>query len=326
MRILITGGAGCLGAALVEKYLGEGHEVLVIDNFATGSRELFPTSYPGLTLVDASVADPAAVARCFTGFAPTHVIHSAASYKDPNDWQEDVRTNVEGTVLVAAAARAAQVRRFVNFQTALCYGRPDMVPIPRDHALRPFTSYGISKTAGEQYLMMSGLPAVSLRLANVTGPRLAIGPIPTFYKRLKAGQACFCSDTIRDFLDMADFLALMDVVMADHAPTGVFNVSTGEGHTIKEIFDLVADHLGLHPAPVVPVVPAGLDDVPKVVLDPSETERILGWRARRSFTETIRAVLDWYDTYGITTIYSHLKVPSSPTAGPNATGTSDVHE
>ena len=62
------------------------------------------------------------------------------------------------------------------------------------------------------------MPVVSLRLANVTGPRLAIGPIPTFYKRLKEGKGCFCSDTIRDFLDMSDFLALMDKVTAPGAP------------------------------------------------------------------------------------------------------------
>jgi len=326
VRILITGGAGCLGAALVEKYLSEGHEVLVIDNFATGSRDLFPPGYPGLTMVEGSIADPAVVESCFSGFAPSHVIHSAASYKDPNDWREDVRTNVEGMVTVAAAARAAGVRRFVNFQTALCYGRPEGVPIPLSHPLRPFTSYGISKTAGEQYLMMSGLPAVSLRLANVTGPRLAIGPIPTFYKRLKAGQACFCSDSVRDFLDMADFLEIVDVVMADDAPTGTFNVSTGDGHTIKEIFDIVADDLGLRLAPAVPVVPTGPDDVPRVVLDPGETERILGWRARRGFAETIRATLDWYDTYGVNTIYSHLQAPSHPPAGSEAMLKSDSHD
>ncbi len=95
----------------------------------------------------------------------------------------------------------------MNFQTVLCYGRTEVVPIPPSHPTRPFTSYGISKIAGEQYLFSGGLPVVSLRIANVTGPRLAIGPIPTFYKRLKAGQSCFCSDTVRDFLDMSDFRA-----------------------------------------------------------------------------------------------------------------------
>jgi nucleoside-diphosphate-sugar epimerase len=180
------------------------------------------------------------------------------------------------------------------------------VPIPVDHATMPFTSYGISKTAGEQYLALSGLPFVSLRLANVTGPRLAIGPIPTFYKRLKARQRCFCSDTVRDFLDLSDFLALMDRVLEDGAPTGIYNVSTGEGHTIKEVFDVVVDYLGVKLSEPVPVVPPGADDVPAVVLDPAKAERAFGWKAQVSFADSVRRTLQWYDRYGVDAIFSHL--------------------
>src|SRR6185369_8603659 len=188
-------------------------------------------------------------------------------------------------------AKRAGVRRLVNFQTALCYGRPDTVPIPVDHPTRPITSYGISKTAGEQYVALSGLPYVSLRLANIAGPRLAIGPIPTFYKRLKAGQKCFCTDAVRDFLDMEDFFALMDLVLRDEAPAGVFNVSTGLGASIKDVFDAVATYLGVTLKEPVPVVPPRADDVPAVVLDPSRTTTAFGWTAKIGFAETIRRML-----------------------------------
>ena len=156
--------------------------------------------------------------------------------------------------------------------------------------------------------MRSGLPVVSLRLANICGPRLAIGPIPSFYKRLKAGQKCFCSDTVRDFLSMNDFHSLMDAVMSEDSATGVFNVSTGEGRSIKDVFDVVSRYLGI-PPPNTPIVPAGPDDVPVVVLDPSETLRILDWRAEISFEETIRQQLQWYDKHGVTDVYSHLSTP-----------------
>lgn len=310
MRILITGGAGCLGSNLIEHWLPQGHEILVIDNFATGKREVVP-ALAKLTLIEGSIADRDLVDRAFVEFKPTHVVHSAASYKDPANWREDIATNVEGTANVVEAARVAGVRRVLNFQTVLCYGRPESTPIAIEHPLRPFTSYGISKVAGEQYLAMSGLPFVSLRLANVTGPRLAIGPIPTFYKRLKAGSACFCTDARRDFLDMADFLAAVDVAIADDAPTGVFNVSSGTGHSIKEIYDLVRSHLGLPADPDVKVVPVGDDDVPSVVPDPAKTQSVLGWRARVSFEETIRRLLAWYDAHGVTDVYSHLASPKS---------------
>lgn len=309
MRILITGGAGCLGSNLTERWLEAGHDVLVLDNFATGHRGSLPAGHAKMTLVEGSVTDRALVDRVFTEFRPGHVVHSAASYKDPDDWVEDTRTNVEGTIHVVQAAKAAGVARFVNFHTALGYGRPENLPIPADAPARPFTSYGISKQAGENYLAMSGLPFVSLRLANVTGPRLSIGPIPTFYTRLKAGKGCFCSKTIRDFVDMDDFFSVMDLVMRDGAPTGVFNVSTGTGHTIKEIFDIVVDHLGIALKEPVPEVEPGADDVPAVVLDPAKAIEAFGWQPRYSFEQTIRRMLAWYDVHGVTAIYSHLKAP-----------------
>lgn len=310
MRIVITGGAGCLGSNLIEHWLPQGHEILVIDNFATGKREVVPP-LSGLTLVEGTVADRALVSRAFSDFKPTHVVHSAASYKDSENWWEDIATNVEGTANVVEAARAAAVKRILNFQTVLCYGRPESTPIPVEHPLRPFTSYGISKVAGEQYLAMSGLPYTSLRLANVSGPRLAIGPIPTFYKRLKAGQACFCSDATRDFLDMSDFLAAVDIVMMDDAPSGIFNVSSGTGRSIREVYNVVRSHLGLPADPDVKVVPVGDDDVAAVVPDPSRTRSVLGWEAKVAFEDAIRRLLTWYDAHGVSDVYSHLAKPKS---------------
>jgi nucleoside-diphosphate-sugar epimerase len=310
MRLLITGGAGCLGSNLVEHYLPAGHDILVLDNFATGRREVLP-ELPGLAVVDGSIADRDLVEAAFARFRPTHVIHSAAAYKDPADWREDAATNVGGTINIVEAARRAGVKRIVNLQTALCYGRPEIVPIPVEHPTRPFTSYGISKTAGEAYLALSDLPWVSLRLANISGPRLAIGPIPTFYQRLKAGQGCFCTEAVRDFLDMADFLDIMDLLLREDAPTGLFNVSSGEGHSIKEVFDRVAFYLGVKLAEPVKIVPVGSDDVPAVVLDPARTERALGWRAKVGFAETVERMLRWYDLHGVSAIHSHLRAPAA---------------
>jgi len=308
MRILITGGAGCLGSNLIEHWLPEGHEIFVIDNFATGKREVVP-EIPGLAVKEGSIVDQALVDACFAQFQPEVVIHAAAAYKDPDDWVEDSRTNVIGSAHVARAAKACDAKRLINFQTALCYGRPQQLPIPASHPTAPFTSYGITKTAGEQFMLLSGVPTLSLRIANVTGPRLAIGPIPTFYKRLKAGQNCFCSDTSRDFLDMSDFLAFMDIAIQPDSPTGVYNIASGEAHSIEEIFDLVTDYLGLG-RKEVPVVPPAADDVPVVSLDARETLKAFGWQAMVGFAETINRQLAWYDKHGISDVFSHLKAPT----------------
>ena len=306
MRLLITGGAGSLGTNIIEHIGSQCESILVIDNFATGKKAaLLPAE--NLQVVELSITEREKLDIVFSDFQPTHVIHSAASYKDPNDWQEDSLTNVVGTCNVVRAAEKNNVKRLVNFQTALCYGRPRHVPIPITHPTAPFTSYGITKTAGEAFVLNANISSTSFRLANVTGPRLAIGPIPTFYKRLKAGEDCSVSTTVRDFLDMSDFLSLVELALADDAPTGVFNVSTGEGHTIEEIFRLVAQHVGKPNAEPVAINPPGPDDVAQVVLDPSETEAQYKWKANISFAETISRMLHWYDINGVTDIYSHLQ-------------------
>jgi nucleoside-diphosphate-sugar epimerase len=309
MRLLITGGAGCLGSNLVERYFPQGHDICVIDNFATGKREVVPEQ-PRLKVIEGSIADRNLVNNVFRSFQPTHVIHSAAAYKDPDDWIEDTATNVSGTINIAKAALEVGVKRFINFQTALCYGYPAKLPIPVDHPTQPFTSYGISKTAGEAYLINSELPVISLRLANICGPRLAIGPIPTFYKRLKEGKDCFCTAAVRDFLDIEDFFSLMDRVLVELSPVGVFNVSTGEGHSILDVYNAVSRYLNLD-SQGVPVVPPGDDDVPEVVLDPSKTKQEFKWEATVDFVKTITNQLRWYDKYGVNEIHSHLGVPNS---------------
>jgi UDP-glucose 4-epimerase len=314
MRLLITGGAGCLGSNLTERYLERGYEVLVLDNLATGFRQSLPDVHPRMTMVAGSIADSKLVSRAFDEFAPTHVIHCAAAYKDPTDWLGDVQTNIEGTINVVRAARAVGVKRLINFHTALGYGRPDRVPIPVDAPARPFTSYGISKQAAENYIAVSGLQYVSLRLANVTGPRLAIGPIPTFYTRLKAGKPCFCTNSVRDFIDMDDFCEIVDLALAEQAPSGIFNVSTGTGHSIRDIFEIVREHVGIILKENVPEIEPGPDDVREVVLDPSKTIECFGWRPRYTFESTIKRMLAWYDLHGVTAIYSHLRAPSIQTA------------
>ncbi len=310
MRIFLTGGAGCLGSNLTEHFIGQGHQVLILDSFATGRREIFPDHLPdGLEIVKGTVEDSDLVSAHMARFQPSHVIHGAAAYKDPDDWQGDASVNVGGSINVARAAERFGIKRLINLQTALCYGRPDEVPIPITAPVRPFTSYGISKTAGEQYMLQAAVPVVSLRLANITGPRLAIGPIPTFYQRLKAGKNCFCSDTVRDFLDIQDFFSLIDRVLDDEAPSGVYNISTGEGRSIKDVFDAVLAHLGIELTSNVPILPPGDDDVPAVVLDPSHTESVLGWSAQYDFNATMTRMLTWYDQHGVDAIYSHLKAP-----------------
>lgn len=305
MRLLITGGAGTLGAVFAARYERRAESVCVVDNFATGHRAALE-GMRDIAMIEGSVADAELMKELFDEHRPTHVIHCAAAYKDPAAVVEQADTNVRGmAVLIEQATQSTDLRTIVNLQTVLCYGRPDATPIPVDAPLRPRNNYAVTKVAAEELLFCSGLPFTSLRIANTLTPGLAIGPIPTFYQRIKNGEACTISEASRDFIDIDDVCTLMDRVL-DHPDTsGVFNVSTGEGHSIAEIFRFVCEHLGLEVEATVQ--PVSGDDVAVVVVDPSETRRVWNWEARVEFRESLFRVLSDYDRSGVGAIYSHFR-------------------
>ena len=136
------------------------------------------------------------------------------------------------------AAQAAGVERLLYFQTALCYGTtPEEQPVTLVHPIRPDSSYAISKTAGEQYIEMSGLDFVSLRLANAYGPRNISGPLPTFFHRLTEGKGVFVMDTRRDFIYVDDLIDVVVQAVVDGTGHGTYHASSGSDFSIKELFD-----------------------------------------------------------------------------------------
>ena len=305
MRIFLTGGLGCLGSNLIENFLMNENEILVVDNFSTSYPNLFD-NVEGLEIIEGNIFNKELLSNLFEKFKPEYVIHSAASYKNPDDWIEDCNTNIIGMCHLIELSKKHNIKKFINFQTLLAYGRPLTLPIKEDHPNNPFTSYGISKNAAENYLLCSDIPAISLRISNVTGARLSIGPIPAFYKRLKNGLSCFCSDTYRDFLDIQDFLDLINLILKSDVNSGIFNVGSGDVHSIKEIYDIVCDHFNIG-SKEVKILPPDNDDVNKIYLDITKTVKVFGWKPKFKFIETINRQLKWYDDHGVDRIYSHLK-------------------
>ena len=308
MRVLITGGAGFIGSHLADRLLDRGDTVTVIDNYATGRRDNLQ-SRPSLHVVEGSIADPAALAEAFRLAQPDRVVHAAASYKDPNNWEEDARTNAEGTAAVVHASEKAQVKRLIYFQTALCYGlHPLEQPITLSHPLRPEgSSYAISKTAGEYYIGLSGLDFISFRLANAYGPRNLSGPLPTFYHRLTSGKACFVMDTRRDFVYVQDLIDAVVRALDGAGSRGYYHISSGSDYAIKELYDETVAALGLKDLAPVEVRPRNPDDVFSILLDPSKTNQDFAWRTSTPLAEGVRRAIDYYRQYGIQETYTHLK-------------------
>jgi UDP-glucose 4-epimerase len=281
---------------------------LVIDNYATGRHDNL-TPQANLTIVEGTIADSELVQQTFNEFKPDIVVHAAASYKDPANWAEDARTNVLGTANVVQASQQVRVKRLIYFQTSLCYGlRPIEQPITLNHPIRPEgSSYAISKTAGEEYVQLGGLDYISFRLANAYGPRNLSGPLPTFYHRLINNKSCFVVNTRRDFIYIDDLVQVVMMAIDGKGQSGVYHISSGSDYSIKELFDATVKALNITLETDVEVRERNPDDVFTILLDPSQTNRDFNWKITTPLEVGVQAAIDWYQQYGLTQTYTHLK-------------------
>src|SRR5688572_262812 len=308
MKVLITGGAGFIGSHLADRLIARGDKVLVIDNYATGRRDnLRPNA--NLRVVEGTIADRNTVNDAFGSFGPDLVIHAAASYKDPDNWIEDAKTNVEGTANIMKASKVAGTKRVIYFQTALCYGLvPLEQPITLKHPIRSTgSSYAISKTAGEQYVDLGGIDYISFRLANAYGPRNFSGPLPTFFSRLTAGKACFVMDTRRDFIFIDDLVDCVMRAVDGMGSKGPYHISSGGDFAIKELFDETIKALGIKLDKDVEVRPRLPDDAFTILLDPTKTNTDFNWKASTPLSVGVRRAIEFYKVHGIGQTYTHLK-------------------
>lgn len=307
MKILVTGGLGQVGSHVAELLLARGDEVLVIDNLATGRREHLG-EHAKLRVVIDTIADKTRVDALVAGFRPDAIVHTAASYKDPEDWYNDALTNVVGGANIVRAALANKVARFIYFQTALCYGvKPRQNPVRLDHPKLPAnSSYAISKTAAEDYIEISGLDYVSFRLANVVGPRNVSGPLPIFFQRLTEGKRCFVTRSRRDFVFVKD-LARTVLRAIDGTGHGAYHFSSGGDVAIIELYDAVVRALGLERYPEPEMRDLGPDDAASILLDPSRTVADFGKIDFTPLPVIVDAAVQYYRTFGVAGGYTHLK-------------------
>ena len=132
MKVFVTGGCGQVGSHVVEMALERGDDVVAIDDLSTGRRVHLPQDHDRLTFVEGSIANQELVNQLLGDFKPDTLVHTAASYKDPDDWYNDTLTNCVGGTNLIRASLDNKVGRFVYFQTALCYGvKPSENPITR---------------------------------------------------------------------------------------------------------------------------------------------------------------------------------------------------
>lgn len=283
MKILVTGGCGFIGSHIVDELIVNGHEVMIIDNLSTGLlANLNKCAY--FCEVDFMTSE---AEQLIIEFQPEVVIHHAAQVsvqKSMINPIDDATTNILGTIKLLDYCGKAGVRKIIYASSAAAYGNPNYLPINEEHQIQPISYYGISKYTPEQYIKnfcsLRELSFTILRYANVYGERQDAkgegGVIAIFLDRLLNNVApLFFGDgeQTRDFIYVKDIVNA-NLFVLNNGNNEVYNVSTGEGVSLNNLYDLMCRGLNVNITPRHEAPRAG--DILHSFLDNSKLEGI-GW-------------------------------------------------
>jgi UDP-glucose 4-epimerase len=301
MRILVLGGSGFLGSHIVDKFLAEKHEVTVYDLYP----ERFRRSPGGIKFVTGDFGNVGALDELMaTGF--DSVIHcvSTTTPKSSNESPEfDIQSNVIGTLYLLDICAKHKVGKMVFLSSGgTVYGDiGDADLVDETHAVRPMCSYGVSKLSIEHYLdvykHLRGLNYVGLRLSNPYGerqsPLRALGALTVFLHRTLKHQTI---EVWGDGSVTRDFIYVGDVANAVYLATvnpisGIFNVGSGKGLSLRKILHHIADVVGIEPT--VSWLPSRSFDVPRIVLDASKFKQATNWNCLIDLSAGIHTTADW---------------------------------
>jgi UDP-glucose 4-epimerase len=298
-RVLITGGAGFIGSHLADLLLEEGHSVTVVDNLCNGKMSNLENAekYPQFHLVQADIRHSVELKGIFSDI--DWVFHLAAlpgvvpSLERPRDYFE---TNVDGTYNVLEASHQAGVKRFLYAASASCYGKAEQSPISETAPINPQSPYALTKHLGEQLVLhwakVYKLPALSLRLFNVFGPRLCQVGVNTavfgafLAQKMRAEPLTIVGDgnQTRDFTYVTDVAEAFYAAARSSLTNDILNVGSSSSYSINQLALLLGG-----PVNYVPKRPGESE------YSAANVEKIykkLSWKARVPFEEGVELLLE----------------------------------
>jgi UDP-glucose 4-epimerase len=301
-RVLVTGGAGFVGATLVRRLVGGGHTVRVFDNYSTGDASYL--AGVDAELVEGDIRDAEELDTALAGMDA--VIHLAAAGSVVMSVQDPVTNfdvNVVGTFQVLDAARRAGVERMVQASTGGALIGDATPPVSELSLPKPISPYGASKLAGEGYAyafaQAYGLRTVALRFANVYGPWSARkqGAMTLFFRAIHAGEPIVIygdGSSSRDYTHVDDIARALELALERDVPGGtVLHIASGVETTVAELARLCSAAAGVPDHPVE-YRPKRAGEVNRNFAAYDLAEQMLGYTPSISREDGIRSTWQWF--------------------------------
>ncbi len=312
MKILVTGGAGFIGSNVVDAYIQQGHEVVVVDNLYSGKLEnLNPKAK--FYLMDIRSMD---LEKVIDIERPEIINHHAAQISVPfsvEDPRFDADVNIQGFVNLLEIAKDKGVKKIIFISSGgAIYGEAEEYPTTENYPPKPLSPYAIAKAVSEDFLyfykQQYGLDYTVLRYANIYGPRQIphgeAGVVAIFMDRLLSGKRCMLYHFPEDERGMIrDYCFVGDVVDANIKALSkgsgqAFNIGTGiETRTqelFEKIFKVISEKVDLKKDLFeLERQMARAGDLKRSCLNCEKAEKELGWKAQHTLEDGLRKTLEW---------------------------------
>jgi UDP-glucose 4-epimerase len=301
-RVLVTGGAGFVGATLVRQLVEAGHSVRVLDNYSTGD----PAHLDGVPaeLVEGDIRDEAGIDAAVAGMeAVIHLAAAGSVIKSIEDPVTNFEVNVLGTFRVLDAARRAGVERTVQASTGGALIGNATPPVDETSLPKPISPYGASKLAGEGYAYAFSqcyeMRTIALRFGNVYGPwnERKQGAMNMFFKAIHGAEPIVIygdGTSSRDYIHVDDIATALRLALERDVDGGtVLHIASGVETTVQELADLCRRAAGVpdHPIEYRPGRPGEVD---RNFASYELAGKVLGYAPTISREDGIRRTWQWY--------------------------------